>query len=71
MMVAMTIHMFIAIEVFVGSGMALLALIMYGLILSDNVDQFMLQQREIVHQKASIMVLQMRPHFIYNSMMGI
>ena len=71
MIVAMTIHMFIAIEVFVVSGMALLTLIMYGLILSDNVDQFMLQQREIAHQKASIMVLQMRPHFIYNSMIGI
>ena len=71
MMIAMFIHMFIAIEVFVFAGMALLAIVMFGLILSDNVDQFMRQQREIAHQKASIMVLQMRPHFIYNSMMGI
>ncbi|MBO4535056.1 MAG: histidine kinase [Clostridia bacterium] len=71
MTVIMIIHMFIAIEVFVVSGMALLAIIMYGLILSDNVEQFMRQQQEIAHQKASIMVLQMRPHFIYNSLMGI
>ena len=71
MMVVMTIHMFLTIEVFVVAGMALLAIIMYGLILSDNIDQYMRQQQEIAHQRASIMVLQMRPHFIYNSMMGI
>lgn len=65
------LHMFFSIEVFVVSGMALFALIMYGLILSDNVDQFMRQQQEIAHQRASIMVLQMRPHFIYNSLTGI
>ena len=31
----------------------------------------MRQQREIANQRAGIMVLQMRPHFIYNTMMGI
>jgi LytS/YehU family sensor histidine kinase len=31
----------------------------------------MIQQREIAHQRASIMVLQMRPHFIYNAMTSI
>ena len=31
----------------------------------------MRQQREIAHQRSSVMVLQMRPHFIYNTMMGI
>lgn len=31
----------------------------------------MRQQREIAHQRAGVMVLQMRPHFICNSMMGI
>ena len=71
MTLTVIIHMFIAVEVFVVFGMALLALIMFGLILSDNAVQFVRQQQEIAHQKASIMVLQMRPHFIYNSMMGI
>ena len=56
---------------FVVFDMALFALIMYGLILSDSVEQYTRQQREIAHQRASIMVLQMRPHFIYNSMLGI
>ena len=71
MTVTFTLHMFFSIEVFVVAGMALFALIMYGLILSDNVEQYMRGQQQIAHQQASIMVLQMRPHFIYNSMMGI
>ena len=71
MSAAMIIHMFVSIEIFVVAGMALFALIMYSLILSDNVEQYMKQQQEIAHQRSSIMVLQMRPHFIYNSMMGI
>ena len=71
MAVTVTLHMFIEIEVFVVSGMALFALIMYGLILSDNIDQYTRQQREIAHQRASVMVLQMRPHFIYNTMTTI
>ena len=29
------------------------------------------QQREIAHERASVMVLQMRPHFIYNTLMAI
>ena len=63
--------MFLEIEIFVVIGMALFASIMYGLILSDSVDRFMLQQKKIANQQARIMVLQMRSHFICNSMMGI
>lgn len=65
------VHTFVAIEIFVVFGMALFAFIMYGLILSDNLEEYMRQQREIAEQRANIMVLQMRPHFIYNSLMGI
>lgn len=71
MTLTMILHVFIAIEIFVVSGMALFALIMYGLILSDNVEHYMNQQREIANQRANIMVLQMRPHFIYNTMTSI
>ena len=42
------------------------ALAMYSLVLSDQLEQDRRQQREIANQRASIMVLQMRPHFIYN-----
>ena len=44
---------------------------MFGIILFDQIEQYMRQQRKIAHQRASIMVLQMRPHFIYNAMMSI
>lgn len=71
MTAAIIIHMFINVELFVVFGMALLAMIMFGLILSDNMDQYMRQQQEIAHQRANVMVLQMRPHFIYNTMMTI
>ena len=50
---------------------AISALAMFGIILSDQIDLFMKQQQEITHQEARVMVLQMRPHFIYNAMMSI
>lgn len=39
--------------------------------LSDQIEQYLRQQREIAHQHASILVLQMRPHFIHNTLMNI
>lgn len=40
-------------------------------IVSDQIIHNFHQQREIANQRASVMVLQMRPHFIYNTMMSI
>ncbi|MBP5781449.1 MAG: histidine kinase [Clostridia bacterium] len=71
MTAAIILHMFISVELFVIFGMALFAMIMFGLILSDNMEQYKKQQQEIAHQRASVMVLQMRPHFIYNTMTTI
>ena len=71
MTAAIILHMFFSVELFVIFGMALFALVMFGLILSDNIDQYTCQQQEIAHQRASVMVLQMRPHFIYNTMTTI
>ena len=71
MTLAVLVHLFISVEIFVVFGMALFALIMFGLILSDNVEQYANQQRQIADQRAGIMVLQMRPHFIYNTMTSI
>ena len=47
------------------------ALSMFGIIVADQVGQYLSQQREIADQRASIAVLQMRPHFIYNTMTSI
>lgn len=54
------------------------SLAMFGLILSDQIEQDLRRQRkiadqklEIANQRASLAVLQMRPHFIYNTLMSI
>ncbi|MBQ3441915.1 MAG: histidine kinase [Selenomonadaceae bacterium] len=52
-------------------GLCISTLAMFAIILYDQIESYVGQQREIAHQRASIMVLQMRPHFIYNAMMSI
>lgn len=52
-------------------GLCISTLSMFAIIIYDQVESYVSQQREIAHQRASIMVLQMRPHFIYNAMMSI
>ena len=71
MTTVLLIHMFYEVEIAVVFGMTLFALVSFGLILLDNMDQYMRQQREIANQRASVTVLQMRPHFIYNTMMTV
>ena len=78
MTVALVLHMFIDVFPLIDIGFVLASLVMYGLILSDQIKQdrklqreIARQQQEIASQRASIMVLQMRPHFIYNTMTSI
>ena len=61
----------LSVEMILFIGEVLSTLSMFGIILYDQIDRYMRQQREIAHQHASIMVLHMRPHFIYNAMMSI
>ena len=71
MTASILIHMFVPVEIFIVFGMALLALVMFILILRDNIEKYTRGQSEIARQHAGIMVLQMRPHFIYNTMTTI
>ena len=71
MTASIILHMFVPVELFVIFGMALLAMMMFGLILSNNVEQYTRQQQEIANERANVMVLQMRPHFIGNTMATI
>ena len=71
MAIALFVHLFVAVFPFFSFGLTVCALSMFGIILVDQITQSMNQQREIAHQRSSIMVLQMRPHFIYNTMMSI
>ena len=52
-------------------GSCAAAFCMYQFIVRDQFDRYSAQQAENARQKASIMVLQMRPHFIYNTMTSI
>ena len=56
---------------FIALGITLAAGIMMVILLTDQADQAARQQHKIADQQASLMVLQMRPHFIYNTMMSI
>ena len=69
--VALTVQLFVDFFPILDVAYVLSALAMFGLILSDQLEQDRRQQQEIAHQRASIMVLQMRPHFIYNTMTSI
>ncbi len=83
--VALIVNMFVdALPVF-DISYILSALAMYSLILSDQIEQELnhqkkivqqqteiaRQQREIANQRTNVMVLQMRPHFIYNTLISI
>ena len=71
MTVTLLVQTFVDAFLLLDVCMVLSALSMYGLVLSDQIEQDLRQQREIAQQRASIMVLQMRPHFIYNTMTSI
>ena len=70
-MLALIVHVFISAFPLIGIGQAISAYSMYRIIESDSIKQSMRQQQEIVSQRASIAMLQMRPHFIYNTMTSI
>jgi len=69
--VAILAHTFFFVTLLLLVGEAASTLAMFGIIVYDQFSRYMRQQREIAHQRASIMVLQMRPHFIYNAMTSI
>lgn len=68
---ALIAHMFVSFEFFVLLGVGLWAITILALAMQENMTEYLRQQREIANQKASILVLQMRPHFIYNTMTSI
>ena len=71
MTVGLIIHTLIFNFLFLDIGITLFTLAMFAIVVLDQLELYMRQQREIAHQRANIMVLQMRPHFIYNTMTSI
>ena len=84
-MIALIAHLFIDVFPLIDISHVCSALALYSLILSDQIEQdrrrqneivrqkqeIAMQQQRIAHERASVMVLQMRPHFIYNTLMSI
>jgi len=68
---AMCVQIFVDFFPLIDISYVLSALAMYSLILSDQIEQDRRYQQEIAHERASVMVLRMRPHFIYNTLMTI
>ena len=71
MTVALFVHLFVDVFPLIDISTVVSGMSMYSLILSDQIEQDLRHQREIASQRASIMVLQMRPHFIYNTLVSI
>ena len=69
--VSWLVHTVVFVPTLVFIGVVFSAVAMVSIIMSDQLEQYLCQQKEIAHQRASIMVLQMRPHFIYNTMTSI
>ena len=70
-LLCMVIQMFYSTVLMAVLGSAVSALIMLWIIVMDQMEKSVAQAREIAHQQASINVLQMRPHFICNTMTSI
>lgn len=71
MIITTVLHMFFSFEIFIVLSMGLWAITILVLVLQDNMTQYAKHQQEIANQKANILILQMRPHFIYNTMTSI
>ena len=70
-LLCMVVQMFYSTVLMTVLGSAVSALIMLWIIVLDQMERSIDQARKIAQQRANINVLQMRPHFIYNTMMGI
>lgn len=71
LLIVMTLQVFISVFIYIVVAVSISALSMFSIIMTDQVEQYLRQQKEIADQKASISVLEMRPHFIYNTMTSI
>ena len=65
------LHMFFSLELLIVLAIGLWALTILVLVVKENSIEYLNQQKEIANQNAHILVLQMRPHFIYNTMTSI
>ena len=56
---------------FIEFSTAVATIVLFLSILTDQTEEYVRQQGELARQRASILVLQMRPHFICNTLMSV
>ena len=71
LMFAIVVHMVTPVFLLVYTGLTISSFAMYLLVVLDQIEQYMNLQQETARQRAKIAVLQMRPHFIHNTMTSI
>ncbi len=69
--ICMIIQMFSYGFLLIVIGTSLASLFMFLYVLTDQTENYFKQREEILEAEASIKILQMRPHFIYNTMTSI
>ena len=69
--IAVVVHIISPSFLLVYAGLTTSSLAMYIFVMSDQIEQYMNLQQEATRQRAKIAVLQMRPHFIHNTMTSI
>ena len=69
--VSLFIQLFIDVFPLLDICIALSAMVISSFVMSDQIEHDLRHQREIANQRTNIMVLQMRPHFIYNALTSI
>ncbi|MBR1855127.1 MAG: histidine kinase [Lachnospiraceae bacterium] len=70
-LVCMIIQMFSYGLLLIVIGTSVASVFLFVFILSDQTEQYVRTHEELALQRASVSVLQMRPHFIYNTMSSI
>lgn len=70
-LIAMIVHLFIDVILPLVLIILIFASAMFFIIILEQIDHYRLQQKEIARQQANILILQMRPHFICNSLTSI
>ena len=70
-LIAIIIQAFTTVFLMIIVAVSISAITMFWIIMSHQYEQYKRQQKEIIDQYAYITVLQMRPHFIYNTMTSI
>ena len=68
---ALLVQMFTSAFLLVDAAMTVSALSMFVVVVSEQIERYVRLQQEAARQRASIAVLQMRPHFIHNTMTSI